>query len=165
MVVGSLSSTFYGTSRATQDADFVIELGDRSVHEIARLLGPDFVLDPQLRFEGITATARNVIDIRDTQYKIELFRLGKAPFDQERFRRRVRITLEGRETWLPTVEDVVVMKLLWSRDGDRLKDKDDVRNILGVQGDAIDWDYVHRWCDEHGTRDLLDEIRASIPPI
>jgi hypothetical protein len=34
-----------------------------------------------------------------------------------------------------------------------------------VQANHIDWDYVYKWCDEHGTRALLDTIRASIPPI
>jgi hypothetical protein len=29
----------------------------------------------------------------------------------------------------------------------------------------IAWGYVYKWCDEHGTRGLLDQIRASIPPI
>jgi hypothetical protein len=46
------------------------------------------------------------------------------------------------------------------------KDGCDVRNIIAVQGDAaLDWDYIHHWCAIHGTRALLDEIRASIPPI
>jgi len=27
----------------------------------------------------------------------------------------------------------------------------------------VDWEYVFRWCDRHGTRGLLDEIRRSIP--
>ncbi len=44
-------------------------------------------------------------------------------------------------------------------------DRDDIRGVIAVQADRIDWDYVHRWCEQHGTRPLLDEIRASIPPI
>jgi hypothetical protein len=62
---------------------------------------------------------------------------------------------------VPTAEDVIVTKLRWARS----KDKDDVRDVIAVQGDAIDWDYVHTWTERHGTRGLLDEIRRSIPPI
>jgi hypothetical protein len=41
-----------------------------------------------------------------------------------------------------------------------------VRDVIAVQGDELlDWDYIHHWCGIHGTRVLLDEIRASIPPI
>ncbi|MCH8829337.1 MAG: hypothetical protein IID45_07140 [Planctomycetes bacterium] len=67
--------------------------------------------------------------------------------------------------YLPTVEDVIVTKLRWSLAGERGKDAEDVAHVIAVQGDAIDWDYVHRWSEQHGTRDRLDEIRSSIPPI
>jgi hypothetical protein len=42
---------------------------------------------------------------------------------------------------------------------------DDVKNVIAVQANQIDWDYVNQWCDLHGTRSRLDEIRVSIPPI
>ena len=47
----------------------------------------------------------------------------------------------------------------------RVEDCEDVRDVIAVQGDAIDWDYVIAWCDRHGSRAVLDEIRASIPPL
>ena len=37
------------------------------------------------------------------------------------------------------------------------QDRDDVRGVIAVQGDRIDWEYVHKWCEQHGTRALLDE--------
>jgi hypothetical protein len=39
----------------------------------------------------------------------------------------------------------------------------DVLNALAVQGEQLDWDYIHRWCEQRGTRALLDEIRGSLP--
>lgn len=44
------------------------------------------------------------------------------------------------------------------------QDADDVRNILAIRGDTLDWDYVRRWTAAHGSSALLDEIRQSIPP-
>jgi hypothetical protein len=58
---------------------------------------------------------------------------------------------------------VIVTKLRWAQNAARGKDRDDVKDVIVVQGDAIEWDYVHHWCNVHGTRALLDEIRASIP--
>jgi len=72
----------------------------------------------------------------------------------------------GCEVFIPSVEDVIVTKLRWERLGKRGKDGDDIRDVIAVLGDdALDWDYIHRWTADHGTRALLDEIRASIPPI
>jgi len=79
---------------------------------------------------------------------------------------RVVDALVGRDVQVPTVEDVIITKLRWAQIAKRGKDSDDVRNVIAVQGDeALDWDYIHHWCAEHGTRTLLDEIRASIPPL
>lgn len=47
----------------------------------------------------------------------------------------------------------------------RTKDRDDVRNIIAVRGDDLDWNYIERWGADHGTLALLAEIRRSIPPI
>lgn len=76
-----------------------------------------------------------------------------------------RLAAANRQVWLPTAEDVVITKLRWSLLGNHSKDRADARHVIAVQGDRIDWDYVYSWSGRHGTRDLLDEIRQSIPPI
>ena len=165
MVVGSLSSSVYGIARSTQDADLVVELGATPVSAIASQLGRKFILNPQMSFETTTATSRFDLRYAGTGFKIELFLLSDDPHDRERFRRRKQGMLFGRSVWLPTPEDVVITKLRWSQLGKRTKDVDDVRNVIAVQGERIDWEYVHRWCDAHGTRELLEEVRRSVPKL
>ncbi|MFN0056187.1 MAG: nucleotidyl transferase AbiEii/AbiGii toxin family protein [Planctomycetales bacterium] len=165
LLAGSFSSNYYGIPRSTQDADFVIQIGDKMLSTLMSHLGPDFHLERQLLFEGVTGTTRSIVTIAGTPFKIELFRLSDDPHDQERFRRRVQQQLKQCVVYLPTAEDVLVTKLRWILRAGRNKDRDDVRDVIAVRSVRIDWNYVHRWCDEHGTRPLLDEIRASIPPI
>ncbi|HWE35219.1 MAG TPA: hypothetical protein VG406_01505 [Isosphaeraceae bacterium] len=165
MVVGSYASNVYGIERSTQDADVVVELGDASISEILRGLAPTIRLDPQMCFEGATTTRRFVADVVGIPFKIEFFLLGEDHYDRERFGRRREADVLGRRVFIPAVEDVIITKLRWALHLARSKDRDDARDVIAVQGDRIDWDYVHRWCEEHGTRALLDEIRASIPPI
>jgi len=164
LLTGSLASNFYGIPRATQDADFVVHLEKLKISAILQQLGPRFRLDPQMGFETVTATARYSIRALTAPLEIELYLLSDDEHDRERFRRRRRIALLGRSVWVPTAEDVIVTKLRWSLQGRRPKDRDDVRNVLAVQADRIDWDYVYPWCDRHGTRELLDHVRGSIPP-
>jgi hypothetical protein len=125
-------------------------------------LGKGFSLNPQMSFETITATTRFELRHVRSGFKIELFLLSDDPHDIERFQRRRRDSVMGRVIWLPTPEDVIVTKLRWSQAGKRTKDVDDVRNVIAVQGERIDWEYVQRWCDVHGTRELLERIRLSL---
>jgi hypothetical protein len=165
MVVGSFSSNYYGIARSTRDADFVVQLDAGAITHIARHLGASFHLDPQMSFETATMTSRHILDVVGSPFKIELFHLSDDPHDQERFRRRKRVKLLEKEAYLPTAEDVIITKLRWAQGTTRSKDRDDIEAVLAVQGDALDWPYVYSWCDQHGTRALLDEIRRSLPPL
>lgn len=163
MVVGSFSSNFYGVERSTRDADFVVQLTPETITRIASYLGTPFRLDPQMSFESTTMTSRHILDVVGIAFKIELFHLSDDPHDRERFRRRQRVKMLNREVSLATVEDVIIMKLRWVGGAKRSKDRDDVLAVIAIQDKNIDWPYVHAWCDQHGTRALLDEIRRSIP--
>jgi hypothetical protein len=165
MVVGSFSSNYYGVPRSTKDADIVIELKVSAVRSLAEELGDQFRLDPQPTFETVTMTTSQRLEVIGIPFKIEFFHLSEDTHDQERFRRRRRVSLGARHVCLPTAEDVIITKLRWIQSSARSKDWDDVRNIIAVRGDKVDWEYVYSWCDRHGTRATLDEIRQSIPPI
>jgi hypothetical protein len=163
MLVGSFSSNFYGIPRATHDADFVVQLREGQIRALVQELGPAFQLDPQLSFESVTGTTRYTLRLVDTPFEVELFSLSDDDHDRQRFFRRRRAELRGRQTFLPTAEDVIVTKLRWSRGGSRGKDLDDARNVIAVQGARIDWEYVGSWCERHGTREILESLRNSLP--
>ena len=161
MLAGSFSSNFYGIPRSTKDADFVVELRGGVDAEFIRRLGHDFEVDPQLTFETNTGTYRQLITHQQSPFKVELFMLSKDPHDQLRFQRRVEQQVFNRRLWLPTPEDVIVMKLRWGRS----RDQDVIRAVMSLQADALDWTYIESWCDQHGTRKLMEEIRRTVPKI
>ena len=105
------------------------------------------------------------MDVVGTNFKIELFRLSADPHDQERFARRVIQEWRGRQIWVPTAEDVIIMKLRWLAYLHRPKDRQDVKEVISVQGDSLDWTYLERWCDLHDTRELLETIKAEAPRV
>lgn len=164
-LAGSLSSNYYGVPRSTQDADFVANLRGKGL-EIDAILGETFDLDPQGAFETVTGTYRETLSVKGIPFKIEIFHLSNDPHDQKRLERRVSVYDDslGKHVYIPTAEDVIITKLRWARVAHRGKDKDDVRDIIAVVGEELlDWNYIHDWASQHGTRPLLDEIRSSLP--
>ena len=91
---------------------------------------------------------------------IELFLLSNDEHHQERWRRRVRQSVGEEEFYFPSPEDVIIQKLRWGRP----KDLEDVGAVLAVQGERLDSSYINRWCEQHGTKDRLQTIRAGLPP-
>jgi hypothetical protein len=162
MLVGSFSTNFYGIPRSTHDADIVVQVQPGDVLALVKHLGPPFRLDPQMAFETVTATNRYVLHLDESPFSFELFLLSSDPHDQERFARRRRVRMPQCEAFVPSAEDVIIMKLRWFFATSRRKDIEDLENVIAIQGDRLDWDYVNSWCDRHGTRELLDQVRRSL---
>jgi hypothetical protein len=161
MLVGSFSTNVYGIPRSTKDADFVVQLDGNFPGGFYDKLGNDFEIDPQLKFETNTGTYKQEMRFVGTPFTVELFRLSGDAFDQERFRRRVPVMVLGRETFVPTAEDVIIMKLRWFR----AKDQPDVVNVMTVQRGKLNWDYIESWCRRHGSLTRMAEVRKSVREI
>jgi predicted nucleotidyltransferase len=161
MLVGAFSSNYYGIPRSTEDVDLVIELNRPLTEDFNQLLGPEFESERQLSFETNTGTQRQEFRVQGTLFKVELFRLSNGSFDQMRFQRRKPVEVAGRRVWFPTAEDVIVMKLRWAR----IKDKEDVKDVMLVQRGNLDWTYIEHWCKENGSVAIMEEIRRSISQI
>lgn len=162
MLVGSFSSNYFGISRATKDADFVIHASQEGNRALASALPAGFVLDEQMAFEMVTSTTKQVVRMVGIPFEIELFDLSQDEFDQQRFQRRNKVRDGETEYFLPTAEDVIIQKLRWCKGGKRSKDYDDARDVTAVQGRALDFDYIRSWAERHGTRAIFEEIYASV---
>lgn len=125
MLVGSLSTNFHSSVRATKDADIVIQA---SLGATARLIAREFselvlILNPQFGFESVTGTRKLELCAQASEgFIVELFGISDDPHDQERFQRRTCVDWLGRPTWIATAEDAVITKIRWSRGIGREKD-------------------------------------------
>jgi hypothetical protein len=64
----------------------------------------------------------------------------------------------------------VITKLRWSKGGKRSKDILDVAQVLSVQFGKLDLAYIRQWCEQHGTRDIFEQLykeaeRLNSPPL
>jgi hypothetical protein len=163
MLVGSLSTNFHSIVRSTKDADIVIP--DR-LAETAQLIAREFgalKLDPQFGFESVTATKKLILRAPESEgFVVELFGQADDEHDIERFRRRMQVDWMGRPAWIATVEDAIITKLRWGYILGRHKDIADVKTVIAMKGQSLDWPYIESWCDKHASRPLLEQIRTEL---
>lgn len=160
---GSMASSIYGLPRSTQDVDLVAELKEDHVDNLVAALGNEFYIDGQAARRAIRSLRSfNVIHL-DTMYKADVFILGNDARAQEEKQRR-KLEPLGKEPNAPTAyfcsaEDIVLQKLLWFRKSGGVLEKqlDDVRQVLKVQANALDYNYLVRWAAELGISNLLEK--------
>lgn len=160
---GSIASSAYGTARATLDADLVADLSLQHVAPLVATLGPQFYADANMISDAIRRkSCFNVIHLA-TMFKVDVFAVKDRDYDREALRRIHKDTLtldpSGDEFFLASAEDIVLNKLEWFRLGDKVSERQwqDVLGVLKVQHGRLDMDYLQRWSDRIGVRDLLEE--------
>lgn len=160
LVVGSVASSVFGISRATNDVDFLCWLRLGVVGSFVTRLGPEFIA-----FEDeITASVKagrpfNLIH-KPSVNKFDFFP-ALSPFHHSELQRAQRMPLtfssSGVQIRIATAEDTVLAKLLWFRDGGEVSDRQwaDIRGVIVTQSGNLDLDYLERWANRLEIPDLL----------
>jgi len=151
-VGGSYASAVHGIPRQTHDVDLVVDLGPGLERKIASALKDRFYVDEDAVARAVRERSSfNVVHL-ETGIKVDMFVKGTSPFDESEFERRIRVELgdsSGTEIFLKSAEDTILRKLLWFRLGGEVSDRQwqDVRGIVGVQGERLDTAYLHEWAE------------------
>jgi len=160
---GSLASSAHGFPRSTNDADVVADLQERHVKPLVTALIDAYYVDEDVARDAVQRRVSfNLIHL-ETMFKIDVFASGSTPYDRLELDRRIESRLGreegGRSFAVASPEDTVLRKLKWYRDSGQTLDQQwrDVQDVLAVQADAVDRDYLRRWAPALGVTDLLEK--------
>lgn len=161
-VTGSLASVAWGEPRATYDADVVIQLRMSDVDVVMAAFPSDtWYIDADMIREAIANQGEfNVIEMASGT-KVDFWIKTRSRFDLQRFVRRRRADVSGVECWVFSPEDTILAKLVWHRLAPSDRQLNDVRGVLRLQGDALDFEYLNEMADEMGLRETLERVRGD----
>jgi hypothetical protein len=155
-----MASSVHGAPRQTRDIDLVVEISQSQARELIRRLADRYYGDEDRAAEAVRRrSAFNLVDLHGG-FKLDIFCLGGTAFDRIEFERAVTVDLgEPPEirVRVKTVEDTVLRKLLWYREGGGQSDRQwsDVVGMLRVCRATIDRGYLQQWADELQLSELL----------
>ena len=134
-LIGGLAVSLRGQPRMTVDVDLVILADVEQALWLVRDLG-DTPFEPL--FPGVEdVVARSFIlpvRHRTTGVRVDLA-LGLSGFERQAIARATTVVVGSAKVPVVTVEDLLVMKALAGRP----QDEQDIRGLVELQRDAIDW--------------------------
>lgn len=159
---GSLASSIYGAPRATQDVDLVADLRREQVDAFVAALQPGFYVDEEMILDALARRSSFNVIHKETMLKVDVFIPADTAWAAKELSRRRPETIgqgeESVELIFASAEDTLLHKLWWYREGGEVSDRQwrDVQNIIKIQGDLLDHEYLDKWAHEAGVHDLLD---------
>lgn len=159
MVAGSVAANSYMTPRATNDVDIVIKISEGDIDKLIAAFEEDFYINSR---EAIQDSLKrhypfNVIYLA-TAAKVDLVPLKPDSFAQTEFNRRHLIMIQDENAWFVTPEDYIISKLrtyITTKSDFQLTD---LQNVVGLQMDNLDWNYVWAWAERFNLRSELETI-------
>jgi hypothetical protein len=162
MLTGSLASMYYGVPRFTHDIDLVIQIPPSAAERMAQAFRPDYFVDEQMIRAAFGGTMQFNLLHNETGIKVDFWLTRADAFHQAMFNRRKREQFEGQSLSICTAEDVVLHKLYWNKINPSERQLFDVRGVLRVRGDRLDWDYINSWARQLSVAVTLEELRKTL---
>jgi hypothetical protein len=147
MVIGGIANAMWGVPRATLDIDLTLWVEDAAIPDVIASLCARFACLAERPEEFVRQTRVLPIDVQGV--KADLI-LGLLPYERAAIDRAVRREVGGEAVPFCTAEDLILHKIVSTRD----RDRDDVREVLRVQRGRLDLAYLEPRVRELAT--LLD---------
>lgn len=172
---GSIASSAYGVARATMDVDMVSELKEEHAHPLTEMLKSDYFIDEEMILDAVKRKSSfNIIHL-ETMFKIDVFLKKGDRYGRESFSRKRKETLDEEIKdagfFISSSEDIILNKLIWFQQGGEIAERQwyDILGVIRVQGNLLDKEYLCKWAEELGVKDLLERaftetgIRTKTP--
>lgn len=163
LIGGSLASSIYGEPRATRDADLLADVKFEHADRLCELLKAQFNVS-KVMIENAVARRSSFNLIHDESlFKVDVFIPKDREFDEQEFHRRtlhVVAHAPERSAYFASVEDVILAKLEWYRQGNEASDQQwrDVTGIFKANEGRLDFEYMRKTAGLLRVYDLLEKL-------
>lgn len=146
MLSGSLAMLTYTTPRMTRDIDIVINIQSTDLDKFLDIFKEGYYINPPtVEIEIKRRGMFNVIDF-ESGFKIDFIVRKNTDFHISEFNRRTLSNAYGFQTWIVSIEDLVISKIKWIQELQSDTQINDIKNL--IRNPNIDMEYVKQWCKE-----------------
>ncbi len=162
-ITGGYAVSVWGRPRSTFDVDVIIEFPHSKVHALAlalKRISELTYIDEHMMMRAVDRKGEfNFIHI-ESGIKVDFFVLKDEPFSALRLKRRIAKSIGGKKVFFLSSEDLILSKLLWSKDTESELQLRDVASIMKFQK-KLDWRYLQKWAKIHATAKTLTSLRKK----
>jgi hypothetical protein len=157
MLTGSFAMAHYAVPRMTRDLDLVVRFDAAHVDMLVRALASEFYLDEGAAREAVASERLfNLMHLR-SGIKVDLIVCKSSEYRRVEFDRRRRVRFADFDTWIVSLEDLILSKLVWAKESGSELQRRDVRSLLAL---PVDEAYLDHWSRRLTVHEELRTMRA-----
>jgi hypothetical protein len=159
-VTGSSATIFYGEPRFTNDIDIVLDLPPERIAELCAAFPADeFYVSEEAARQAVARHGQFNVIHPASGLKLDLMIPSETPFNRSRFARVRRLhPAPDYDVTFASVEDVILKKLEYCREGGSDKHLRDITGVLKVSGRDVDLGYIEDWVRTLGLEEIWQQV-------
>jgi len=157
MLTGGLAVTVWGRTRSTLDIDIVLDMNKNDIKKLVNAFQKEnFYIDEEAVEMAIDKkNSFNAIDF-ETNTTIDCYLAGNDKYEKRRFQRMAIKNIVGVKVNVVSPEDLILIKLLWSKDSGSTRHLEDAESILKIS--KVDLKYIEKWANKQLTLKIFKKI-------
>lgn len=158
IITGGMAVSVWGRPRFTADIDIVVEISPKNIKLLAKELlavDKDVYVSEEAMQEALERKGEFNFIHPQSQLKVD-FWVIKNEFNKQELQRAVSKDMFGYKINFVSPEDLILSKLLWSKDLESFKQLEDIKSVLKIS--KVDLDYVKKWAEKYGTIGVLNQL-------
>ena len=136
MIIGGIANLVWGEPRSTLDVDATVLVEETKWPELLKELGRTFTILPKDPLAILHEMHVLPLETHD-EIRLDLI-WARLPYEQKAIARAATEEIAGRQMRVCTPEDLIIHKIV----SERVKDREDVRQIIRRQGSRLDRRYL-----------------------
>lgn len=145
MISGSMAMNFYSVSRATRDIDVIVHMQEKDINNLISNLNNFYFNKDTIIKETRNEGMFNIIDL-ETGFKIDIILLKNTEYFKEAFSNKTTKKELGFETYVISLEDLIIAKILWIQQLYNDRQMEDIKMLLN--NNEKDIDYIKKWTNK-----------------
>lgn len=142
MLTGSMAMMYYATPRYTADIDIIVQLAAPGIAGFSSVFSRDYYFSETRMRDSIDRKSMFNLIHETSSFKVDCIIKKDSEFENLAFANRKRVDYQGFNIWIITLEDLIISKLLWTKDSHSDFQKRDIVNLLQKEVDAS---YIDEW--------------------
>lgn len=160
-ITGGYAVSVWGRPRYTADIDIIVELEEKNIKPLAKELlkiEKNVYVDEDMMKEALIHNGEFNFIEPDFGLKVDFFVQDDNPYNKLKFKRVVLRDIFGHQIYFVTPEDLILSKLIWSRESMSLKQYEDIKTILKNNKITLDMEYIKYWAEKQNTLEILNTL-------
>jgi hypothetical protein len=155
MLSGSFAMAYYSQPRMTRDLDFVVELNRSSGSVVYEVFRESYYVSKEAIDEAILHESMFNLIHTQSIIKVDFIIRKNHAYRLAEFNRRKKITIADFSTYIVSIEDLIISKLIWMKDSHSELQKNDIKALLSAHHDR---DYLDGWISKLTLTSTFEEL-------